>query len=65
MRLNSFIKHYFFVWAASLVLLLSCSSKKPATLFTLLPAEETGISFTNTIQENAEFNVMTYQYLYN
>jgi hypothetical protein len=64
MHLNSLINRYFFA-PFCFVLLLSCSSKKPATLFALLPGEKTGVTFTNTIQENAEFNVMTYQYLYN
>jgi len=35
------------------------------TLFSLLPAEKTNISFSNTINENPYGNILTYQYFYN
>ncbi|WP_377491516.1 VCBS repeat-containing protein, partial [Pontibacter toksunensis] len=35
------------------------------TLFSLLPAEKTNISFSNTIQENPYGNILAYQYFYN
>ncbi|WP_161888506.1 VCBS repeat-containing protein [Pontibacter russatus] len=35
------------------------------TLFRLLPAGETGINFSNTIQENPYGNILAYQYFYN
>lgn len=39
--------------------------RRPATLFQQLTASETGIDFTNTITEDREHNVFTYQYYYN
>lgn len=50
---------------AIIILLCSCTGKEHGKLFSLLPKDKTGITFTNAIQENEEFNVMTYQYLYN
>ncbi|NQU33552.1 MAG: CRTAC1 family protein, partial [Bacteroidetes bacterium] len=34
-------------------------------LFTLLSAEESGISFYNELKENPKLNILTYEYLYN
>jgi hypothetical protein len=39
--------------------------QKKSTLFTLMGARETGISFLNTIKEDDSLNVMRYEYLYN
>ncbi len=33
--------------------------------FTLLPQEETGVSFTNSFSEDFNYNIYTYEYLYN
>ncbi len=38
---------------------------KKATLFTLLPEEETNIYFQNTLKEGLNANVLVYEYLYN
>ena len=35
------------------------------TMFRLLPAEKTNITFSNTIQENPYGNILAYQYFYN
>jgi hypothetical protein len=44
----------------------SQANSTPAeTLFSLLPAEKTNISFSNTIQENPYGNILMYQYFYN
>lgn len=43
---------------------MSCS-KKQQTLFRLLPSEETGIDFQNTVEETDSFNILTYEYIYN
>jgi len=43
---------------------LGCKHK-PETLFELLPADETGIDFVNTIEETDSFNILTYEYIYN
>lgn len=44
--------------------LLSCGSKKN-TLFTEVPAAQTHIDFRNDIQETEDYNVLTYEYIYN
>jgi enediyne biosynthesis protein E4 len=41
---------------------MSCN-KKP-TLFELLPSSKTGITFKNTIVENAQYNVLDYMNIY-
>lgn len=45
-------------------LLASCQEPRQ-TLFTRLPAEETGISFRNDVAENEAFNLVDYHYVYN
>ena len=37
----------------------------PKTLFRLLPSDQTGITFSNTIAETDSFNILTYEYIYN
>jgi len=44
------------------ILLVSCKSK---TTFELLSSEETGIHFSNQINENDSLNILKYEYLYN
>lgn len=44
--------------------LFSCKSK-PKTLFTLLPASETGVTFQNTVIENEQFNLYDFHNVYN
>lgn len=46
------------------LLLAGCRNAEP-TLFTALDADDTHISFANTITETAEQNVMQYEYTYN
>jgi len=57
-----------------LFLLYSCDSNKETnlsyeneeqTLFTLLPSEETGISFVNKVANSKEFNIFKYRNFYN
>ncbi|MBC7902762.1 MAG: VCBS repeat-containing protein, partial [Gemmatimonadaceae bacterium] len=43
----------------------ACACNRPVKLFEKLSADDTGISFTNSITEDAEHNVFTYQYYYN
>jgi len=38
---------------------------KPKTLFTLMPAEETGIDFSNNLTDTEEFNIVEYLNYYN
>lgn len=53
------------VFVGLAALLLSACEKKRQTLFQLLPAKETGITFNNAIQENDTFNILTQEYIYN
>ena len=39
--------------------------QKTNTLFQLLPADKTGITFVNRIEENDSFNILTHEYIYN
>ncbi|MEO7992608.1 MAG: VCBS repeat-containing protein, partial [Chryseolinea sp.] len=48
----------------TLLSLIGCK-EKTETLFTLLPSSETGVTFTNTVEENNALNILTYEYLYN
>jgi enediyne biosynthesis protein E4 len=50
-----------------LMLLLICAvaCNRPAKLFEALDSKQTGIEFINTITEDKEHNVFTYQYYYN
>lgn len=57
MRLYSFLLVAFF-----LIFLTSCQEK---TLFTQLPAEDTGITFANRITENDTLNIIDFEYVYN
>jgi hypothetical protein len=58
-------------WNIKLLIILSViffncnSNKETKTLFTLMPSDETGVSFTNTIPENDSLHIMNYEYLYN
>jgi enediyne biosynthesis protein E4 len=48
-------------------LLFSCGQKeeKSESLFTLLPAEKTGIDFQNTLTSDSDLNILEYLYFYN
>jgi hypothetical protein len=46
----------------SIFFLASC---RESTLFSLLPAGETGITFSNRISENDTMNILDFQYFYN
>ncbi len=48
-----------------LILLFGNCSRKAPPLFTLLPAETTGIDFKNVLKENEDANVLNYAYFYN
>lgn len=50
----------------TLLFFVSCRQReKPPTLFTELPSSITHIDFRNDIQENEDYNILTYEYLYN
>jgi len=46
----------------------ACGENKanlPSTLFTEVPATQSHIDFSNTITEDKDYNILTYEYLYN
>ena len=50
----------------AMLILSSCSQpKKSDTLFTEMPSSITHIDFRNDIKENEDYNILTYEYLYN
>ncbi|TDQ14696.1 FG-GAP repeat protein [Algoriphagus boseongensis] len=57
----------FFGLAVLGLLLFSCKKKEENTpsLFTLLPADSTGIGFQNTLTSASELNILEYLYFYN
>lgn len=44
-----------------------CAEKEPDshTLFTLLPASTTGVDFVNQVEDQADYNILTYRNFYN
>src|SRR5882672_10116179 len=62
--MNSFIRSAFYFSLSAMFLLVSCEEKK-TPLFTKLPANHSGITFENTIQESPEINILNYEYTYN
>lgn len=67
------LKYYLLIFGC--ILILSCqdntrqdfqsSTNKYSSLFTSIPAVETGIEFMNEIPENSAMNSMVYEYFYN
>ena len=50
----------------TIILFAACNSEsKTNTLFSLLPANQTGIHFENKIVDTAQFNILDYLYYYN
>ncbi|MCU0471551.1 MAG: VCBS repeat-containing protein, partial [Arcicella sp.] len=56
-------KHYFLI--AWLILSFGGCQKDKPSFFKKISAEKTGITFVNTIQENEQYNMIDYSYLYN
>ena len=48
-----------------ILFIAGCQSNKESSLFELVPAEETGIDFSNTITPNDTLNFVDYTYVYN
>jgi hypothetical protein len=53
------------VVSALLAAVLPSCQEKPSTLLRLVPAEDSGIEFVNTIIESDTFNILTEEYIYN
>src|SRR5688572_23784965 len=45
-------------------LIVGCSKEKPRQ-FRLVPEDESGVHFVNSIKETVEFNIFNYMYFYN
>src|ERR1700743_1559263 len=60
------MKRYLQVATCFWLLLFVISCERPAnTVFTALPASQTHVDFRNDIKEDENYNVLTYEYLYN
>ena len=72
--MNCKTKSPVFVWLATLSLLISCQKETeqaasvetaPSALFSLMPPASTGINFTNTVENQKNFNIFKYRNFYN
>lgn len=65
------LKRFFYYLLPAVVALSGCgtgtgkSADATATLFTLLPAEQTGVDFQNLLTEGLNTNILMYEYFYN
>jgi len=50
---------------ASLALFYQCSEPEKDTLFVELPAQETGITFNNEVQQSGDNHILNYSYFFN
>lgn len=51
--------------ALAVIALWLSACTEPATLFELIPAEESGLTFANRITENDTFNILDFEFVYN
>jgi enediyne biosynthesis protein E4 len=63
-RIGYLVGIRYVVFTLLTTLIFSCK-KQEKTLFTLMPANETGITFANNVHYNEEFNCYTYRNFYN
>ncbi len=56
--------HAFLLFISISLVQVSCNHS-PNTLFQLVSSDQTGVTFSNTIQETEDFNILTYEYIYN
>src|ERR1700688_1146852 len=54
----------YFIFFTSLILLASCK-QGDKKLFTEVPSSHSNIKFKNEIKEDVDYNILTYEYLYN
>jgi len=47
------------------IIAFSCSVEKSEPLFRLLPHDETGVTFKNSVSSSPDFNILEYLYFYN
>ncbi len=48
-----------------IVSVVSCKEQAPKSLLEYVPAETSGVSFSNTLTEDEQFNIVDYLYFYN
>jgi hypothetical protein len=53
------------LYSFAIILLAGCKTDKSSTLFELLPGDQTGVHFANTLHEDDNLNILTYEYFYN
>lgn len=53
------------VLAVVALLCLGGCRKKPGELFSFVPGNQTSITFNNTVTETGNFNILSYEYMYN
>jgi hypothetical protein len=56
---------YKLILLAGLMTFAGCGKKESKTLFELLPGDDTGVHFANTLREDDQLNILTYEYFYN
>lgn len=52
-------------YVSLVLIILSCEKRDSGLLFDYVPAESSGIHFSNTLQEDDQFNIVDYLYFYN
>ncbi len=59
------MRHFTFILFTGVLFFAGCRQKPSDKLFVKLNAEQTGIEFTNRLEEDPEHNIMKYEYFYN
>jgi enediyne biosynthesis protein E4 len=73
LQIKNYLYHYVCLMGFTITLLIACkdsskevpSAQSTHPLFTLLPAEKTGVHFNNILTEGPNTNVLMYEYFYN
>ncbi|TDW97420.1 VCBS repeat-containing protein [Dinghuibacter silviterrae] len=60
--MTSSVRHWTLLLLTGMV---GACNTKPQTLFTDMPADYTHVDFRNDIKEDEDYNILTYEYLYN
>jgi hypothetical protein len=58
-------QHLFQYFVLSFIILFSSCRNENKTLFTEISSSHSHINFRNDIKENEDYNILTYEYLYN
>lgn len=64
--LKNFTSSLYFIWLIIFCLLSSCEKKdSQSSLFTLIPASHSSVTFINQLSDDKNFNIIEYLYYYN